>query len=272
MLDLLDPSAIRALVREIQPAVIVNAAAYTAVDQAEKEAEQAGAINGIAPGILAEEAQRVGAAIVHYSTDYVFDGRGERPWTERDSTVPLNEYGRSKLAGEKAIQASGAPHLILRTSWIYGVGGRNFVATMLRLGQSQKTLSVVDDQIGSPTSARVVAGITAEILSRASGDFAQRLRQQGGLIHLSCAGETSWHGFALEIFRLAKSIGIPSIVEQVVPVASASYPTAAKRPHNSRLDNTLLFERFSLAAPDWRAALADTFGPLAAALRGASNS
>jgi len=258
-LDLRNPDEIRAVVREVKPSVIVNAAAYTAVDKAEDEPDLAMTINGAAPGVLAEEAKRFGAAIVHYSTDYVFDGGGDRPWHEDDQPNPLNEYGRSKLAGERAIQAVGVAHLILRTSWVYGLHGNNFVKTMLRLGAEREELSVVDDQVGAPTSARVIADITGQILAQGRGDVAGLLRERGGVVHLSCRGETSWRGFAEAIFRLARERGVPLTVGVVKPVAGKDYPSKAVRPGNSRLDNQRLPQRFSLCPPAWEVALEQSF-------------
>lgn len=258
-LDLEEPDSIRTCIRRVEPDLIINAAAYTAVDKAESEPSVALAVNDHAPGIMAEEAARLGAALVHYSTDYVFDGGGERPWNEDDPVGPLNVYGRSKLAGERAIRDAAAPHLIVRTSWVHGVQGTNFVKTMLRLGAERSTLSIVDDQIGAPTSARLIAGLTALLLSQAQGSFAPFLRERGGTVHLACAGQTSWYGFALEIFRLAKDRSRPLSVKEVKPIESASYPTPAVRPKNSRLDCSRLAERFGLIPPTWQAALADTF-------------
>ncbi len=257
-LDLSRPDGIRAAVRELRPQLIVNAAAYAAVDQAEAEIARAMVVNGIAPGILAEEALRLGAALVHYSTDYVFDGSGTRAWRENDPTGPLNAYGRSKLAGEVAIRATGAAHLILRTSWVHGVRGVNFVKTMLRLAAERASLKVVDDQIGAPTSAQVVAEVTARILAQAAADFVGWLRERGGLLHLACAGETNWHQFAVEIFRRAQLRGALAAAPDVRPVPSSGYPTAARRPANSRLDCRRLAERFGIVPPDWKTALEQT--------------
>jgi len=258
-LDLRNPDQIRKLVREIEPHLIVNAAGYTAVDKAEDEPELAMVINSAAPGVLAEEAKRVGAAIIHYSTDYVFDGSGEQAWREDDETGPLNVYGRSKLAGEQAIRAVGVEHLILRTSWVYGLHGNNFVKTMLRFGAERTALSVVVDQIGAPTSARVLADVTAQILAQARGDVVAMLNERGGTVHLTCGGETSWHGFAEEIFRLARTRGHSLTVQGVTSVTTENYPTRARRPRNSRLDCRRLRERFCLQPPAWEQALEHSF-------------
>ena len=253
--DLTQPDDLRTLVRNVHPDLIVNAAAYTAVDKAEQQADVAMAVNGVAPGVLAEEARRLNAAMVHYSTDYVFDGSGQRPWRENDPTGPLSSYGRSKLAGEEAVRASGASHLILRVCWVHGVHGANFVKTMLRLGSERASLSIVDDQFGAPTSARVIADVTAQILAQGIQDSAARLRERGGTVHLACGGETTWYGFAAEIFESGRARGIPLAVQEIKPIPSSQYPTPAVRPKNSRMDCTLLRERFGLVAPDWKTAL-----------------
>jgi len=266
-LDVTDFAAARQMVRDVQPDVIVNAAAYTAVDRAESEQEQAMTVNGIAPGVLAEEARRVDALLVHYSTDYVFDGHGTRPWREGDVPSPLSVYGKTKLAGEEAIRTSGARHLILRISWIYAAHGKNFVKTMLRLGGEQAELRIVDDQIGAPTPASLVAAATAHIL-RAAGASPETLPDRGCITHVACAGETSWRGFAEEIFRLARTAGVPIAAKRVAPITTAEYPTPARRPLNSRLDCTLVAERFGLRLPNWRAALAAEFPAILAQLSG----
>jgi dTDP-4-dehydrorhamnose reductase len=255
-LDLSDPDAVRETVRRVAPQLIVSAAAYTAVDRAEQEHDLAMAVNAAAPAILAEEARRAGAAIVHFSTDYVFDGSGTRPWREEDPTGPLNAYGRSKLAGEEAIRASGVAHLILRTSWVYAARGRNFVRTMLRLGQERPELRVVADQHGAPTSARMIADVTGQVLAQAGGDFTGFLSERGGTVHLCCQGETTWHGFASATFELWRERGLPLAVQKVVPIHTEEYPTPARRPTNSRLDCGRLRERFGLSPPGWREALA----------------
>lgn len=254
-LDLSDADQIRKIVQDVRPGVIVNAAAYTAVDKAEEEEALAMAVNGTAPGVFAEQARAIGAALIHYSTDYVFDGSGDTPWTEQDPAGPLNVYGKSKLAGEQAVAAAGAPHLILRTSWVYGLHGNNFVKTMLRLGAERKDLSIVDDQIGAPTSARVIADVTAQIIAQAKGDAVGYLTGQGGLYHLTCRGATSWYGFAEEIFRLARARGLPLALETVNAIPSSAYPVPATRPLNSRLNCEKLREYFALQPPTWQYAL-----------------
>ncbi|MEI8163085.1 MAG: dTDP-4-dehydrorhamnose reductase [Betaproteobacteria bacterium] len=248
-LDLGQPETLRDTVRAVAPTVIVNAAAYTAVDKAESEPAMAEAINATAPAILGEEARRLGALLIHYSTDYVFDGTKLAPYTESDNATPLAAYGRSKRNGELAIAASGARHLILRTSWVYGLHGANFMKTMLRLGRERSELRVVGDQIGAPTWARHLADVTALILAR--DDVA------GGLYHLAAAGETSWHGYAEAIFAEALAAGLLEKTPLVHRITSADYPLPAPRPGNSRLDCSLFRRDFGLALPDWRTGLTD---------------
>ena len=248
-LDLADADALRATVRACAPTAIINAAAYTAVDKAETEPTVAEAINGIAPGILAQEAQRLGALLIHYSTDYVFDGTKVTAYTEDDSPAPLSAYGRSKLAGEQAIAASGARHLIFRTSWVYGLHGANFMKTMLRLGRERDELRVVGDQIGAPTWTRHLADVTALILARRD--------LPNGLYHLAAAGATSWHGYAEAIFAEAQRAGLMEKSPVVHRIASADYPLPAPRPANSRLDCARFQHDFDLALPDWRTGLID---------------
>jgi dTDP-4-dehydrorhamnose reductase len=254
-MDLSKPDTIREVVRQVEPQVIVNAAAYTAVDKAEEQAELALAINGIAPGVLAEEARLRNCALIHYSTDYVFDGSGDRPWREEDDPAPINSYGRTKLTGEEAIRASGAGHLILRVSWVHGVHGANFVKTMLRLAAQRTELSIVNDQVGSPTSARVIADATANILAQLPFAPADDLKERGGTFHLTCQGETNWHEYALEIFRQARERGLSLAVQQVKPIPSTAYPVPATRPLNSRMNCRRLAERFHITPPDWQTAL-----------------
>ena len=255
-LDLTDPAAIPAAVERHRPTIVVNAAAYTAVDRAESEADLAMTVNGRAPGVLAETARQANAALIHFSTDYVFDGAASRPYREDDAPNPLNAYGRSKLDGERAVLASGAAALILRTSWLYGAGGTNFLETMLRLGRARDALAVVDDQTGAPTAVDVVADAVAAILKQAKGDPVALLRGTGGLCHLACQGATTWHGFATAIFEEGRQRGLAFAVRTVRPIPSSGYPTPARRPANSCLDLARLRERFGLETPDWRAALA----------------
>ncbi len=260
--DLTQPESLRGLVEHIRPRLIVNAAAFTAVDRAEHEVEQARKVNALSPQVLAESARHIGAALVHFSTDYVFNGSGTRPWKETDPCGPINVYGETKLAGERLIAATGCEHLIVRTSWVYAAHGNNFVRTMLRVGATKPELRVVADQIGAPTSARVIAQLTAEILRHAGGDFPSLLRRHGGVVHLACDGATSWHGFAIEIFNQAKALGYRLAVEEVAEITTPEYPTPARRPLNSRLDLSRLNEWFALRPPSWQTALRETLPPL----------
>lgn len=252
-LDLSNLDQIRAVVRDVKPALIVNPAAYTAVDKAEQEPELAMRINGEAPGVLAEEAKKLGAALIHYSTDYVFDGEKQDAYVESDPTNPQNAYGRTKLAGERAIAATGVDHLVLRTSWVYGTRGKNFLLTMLRLGADRPELKVVADQFGAPTWCNTIATLTAHIAAQsfAAPDANSWWQERSGVYHLCCADSTSWHGFASAIFELADLPNRPS----TLPIPAAEYPTPAKRPSNSRMSNAKLAQVFGLAAPHWREAL-----------------
>ncbi|WP_019569963.1 dTDP-4-dehydrorhamnose reductase [Thioalkalivibrio sp. ALE11] len=247
--DLTRPDRLAATVRKVAPDVIVNAAAYTAVDQAESEPELANAINATAPEVLAAEANALGAWLVHYSTDYVFDGTGADPWCEDDATGPLNVYGQTKREGEAAIQASGCRHLIFRTSWVYASRGRNFIRTMLRLAADRAALQVIDDQFGAPTGAELIADTTAQILSQPL-DRAEI----SGLYHLAAAGETTWHGFARLVIATARDAGWPvRVTDQAIEaVPTEAFPTAARRPGNSRLNCKKLETTFGLRMPDWR--------------------
>lgn len=247
-LDLADSEAIRQRVRAERPDLIINAAAHTAVDQAESEPQAAFALNASAPGVLAEEAAALGAPLIHYSTDYVFDGSKPAPYDEDDPTNPLGVYGRSKLAGEEAIRAVGGAHLILRTSWVYSLHGRNFLLTMQRLLQEREHLRVVDDQIGAPTWAGHIAAATATLIQRW-----QDGRQAWGTYHFSAGGETSWFGFASAIADALKAEDKPSA--RLEPIPSSAYPTPAQRPLNSRMDGSKLLRDWDVALPDWRQGL-----------------
>ena len=253
-LDLADPDQIRAFVRQTAPAIILNAAAYTAVDRAESEMPLAHAINALAPRVLAEEAASSGALLVHYSTDYVFDGSKQAPWTEDDAPAPLSVYGASKLAGEQAIQNSRARHLIFRTSWVYGPRGKNFLFTMLRLAQERDRLSIVDDQLGAPTTSIELARATHAIVTGAlSGRFGTA-QDWFGIYHMTCAGSVSWFGFAQAIFaRASGQLGIKA--PELIPIETKDYPTPAVRPHNSVLSNAKLHARFGNHLPSWQSAL-----------------
>ena len=259
--DLSDPSALAALVADTAPSVVVNAAAYTAVDKAESDREQAFAVNGEAPGALARACAAAGIPFVHYSTDYVFDGQGARPYREDDPTAPLGVYGAGKLAGEDAVRASSARHFIFRTAWVYGAHGHNFLRTMLRVGAERDELRVVADQVGSPTPAALIADATATVLSQIlSGG-----EHPAGTWHLVASGETSWHGFAEAIFDEALAAGLLARVPTVVPITTADYPTPARRPAYSRLDTSRFQRDFGIDLPDWRQGLAHVIGELAQA-------
>jgi dTDP-4-dehydrorhamnose reductase len=265
--DFSRPETLRPIVRELKPAIIVNAAAYTAVDKAESEPELAMLVNARAPEIIAEEAARCGALFVHYSTDYVFDGEKPTPWLEDDATAPLNVYGRTKLAAEQAIAAHCASHLILRTSWLFAPHGNNFLLTILRLAAERDRLTIVADQRGAPTSARAVARATVQLLETLRGrDLglpsslnSSSASSWAGIYHMTCAGETTWHGFAQAIVdEAAAADALEGDRPDVVPIATRDYPAPARRPANSVLDNTKLLRQFGVALPHWRDALRET--------------
>lgn len=257
-MDLADPQRIREVIRAKRPDVLVNAAAYTAVDRAEIEREAAFRVNATAPAVMAETLRETGGTLVHYSTDYVFDGAKRGPYFENDRTNPLNAYGRSKLEGEQAIRASGVPHLILRTSWVYGKRGRNFLVTMLSLFEEKPQLRIVDDQIGAPTWSRWIARATAEVLARclAGGAFDKGL---AGTYHLAASGTTSWYGFASAIKEERYGPG-SSQGPQLVPIPTSGYPLPAQRPSNSVLSTDKLHSVFGLQPPDWREQLRQCYG------------
>ena len=249
--DLAQLDTLAATVRQLRPQVIVNAAAYTAVDKAESEPDQARLINALAPELLAKEAQALGAWLVHYSTDYVFDGSGTRPWVETDATAPLNVYGQSKLEGERQIQAHCTRHLILRTSWVYAAHGSNFAKTMLKLAQERERLTVIDDQWGAPTGAELLAAVTAAAIRQVGIVEKEAL---AGLYHLAASGETTWYAYASQVISQAKALrpDLPWAVQEIAPVPSSAFVTAALRPHNSRLDTAKLQAAFGINLPDWR--------------------
>jgi dTDP-4-dehydrorhamnose reductase len=247
-LDLADAGAIVTAVRTLRPATIVNAAAYTKVDAAETDRDAAFALNGTAPGVLAEEARRAGALLIHYSTDYVFDGKAQRPYAEDAAPAPLSVYGASKLEGERRIAASGARAIVFRTSWVYGMRGANFLLTMQRLARERSEIGVVDDQVGVPNWSRALARATARVLALGNDALADR----AGLYHLSCTGQASWYEFAREILRDAPV--------NVRPIATTAYPTPARRPAYGVLDTTKFERSFGFALPDWRTALAECLG------------
>ncbi len=254
VLNLAEPAQIRQQIRLLRPDLIINAAAYTAVDPAQGDRDQAFAVNAIGPGVLAEEAAALGVPLIHYSTDYVFDGRKTEPYHEEDQPAPLSVYGASKLAGEQAIQAVGGEYLILRTSWVYSLHGRNFLLTMQRLLQERDSLSVVDDEVGAPTWAGTIAAVTAEMV---------RKRRNGtggpnGLYHLTAIGETSWYGFACSIAQHLEYQGL--LRARLEPILSTDYPTAAQRPLNSRLSCARLERDWGIELPDWETALQQCLG------------
>jgi dTDP-4-dehydrorhamnose reductase len=260
--DLTQADQLRETVLRLRPAVVVNAGAYTAVDKAESEPELAHAVNALAPGVLAVAAEEVGALLVHFSTDYVFDGSGDNPRAETAPTGPLSVYGHTKLEGEQRIQAACARHLILRTSWVHAARGGNFARTMLRLAKERDELKVIDDQIGAPTGADLIADVTAHAILQAVRDPACL-----GTYHLAAAGETSWHGYARFALETARELQ-PELTlraREVLPIPTSAYPTAARRPLNSRLDTTRLRQTFGLTLPRWetgvRRMLAEILGP-----------
>ena len=247
--DLTDLDGLRQTVLHLRPDAIVNAAAHTAVDKAESEPDLAQRLNAEAPAVLAEAAQAVGAWLVHYSTDYVFNGSGATPWQEGDATGPLNTYGRTKLAGEKAIQQVCEKHLILRTSWVYAARGGNFAKTMLRLAAERNRLTVINDQFGAPTGAELIADVTAHALHQVL-----RTEQGQGIYHLAAAGETTWHGYASHVIAMARQLRpeLALTVQSIDPVATSAFPTPAQRPHNSRLNTAKLQHTFGLSLPAWQ--------------------
>jgi dTDP-4-dehydrorhamnose reductase len=252
--DLTQPEELPGIIRDARPDVLVNAAGYTAVDKAEDDEQLATLVNGTAAGVMAQETRRLGALMVHYSTDYVFDGTKREAYVEDDPPHPLNAYGRSKLAGETAVREAAGDHLILRTSWVYASRGHNFLKTILRLAREREELRVVADQVGAPTWARNIANATGEVIQRAQRE--RRRRQfQSELLHMSAAGETSWHGFAQAIVNQPHAAPILHVLPAIRAISSAEYPAAAVRPKNSRLCCDRLRERFGVALPAWAAAL-----------------
>jgi dTDP-4-dehydrorhamnose reductase len=253
-IDFSKPDSIRTTVRTAEPTVIINAAAYTAVDKAESDPDLAMAINGTAPGVIAEEAKRLDSLLVHYSTDYVFDGTKLSPYVETDAPNPINVYGRTKLAGDQAIESVGGDYLILRTSWVYGARGSNFLLTMLRLAQERPELRIVDDQIGAPTSSECIAQATANILAQLLAPSGRGLDGRSGIYNLTSTGETSWFGFAKVL--LTKSSGTFGFtVPNLIPIKTSDFPRPAKRPANSRLSCQRLEQTFGVTLPHWERAL-----------------
>jgi dTDP-4-dehydrorhamnose reductase len=273
-LNLLNPGDISRVIREVRPHLILNAAAYTAVDQAEKEEDIARAINAEAPARMAEEARKIGAGIVHYSTDYVFDGSQHSPYGESETPNPVSAYGRTKLAGEQAIREGGLPHLILRTAWVYATRGRNFLLTILRLASQREELRIVHDQIGAPTWCREIARGTVSILERSLQVRGTQLPllENTGTYHMTAEGATSWYEFACAILEEAAKApqdlpwfasatnGRPILARRIIPITTPEYPTPASRPPYSVLSNSLLTQTFALQLPDWRVQLHCAFG------------
>jgi dTDP-4-dehydrorhamnose reductase len=259
-MDLANLDQVRDVIRTIKPNLIINPAAYTAVDKAESEPELAMRINGEAPGVMAEEAKKLGAAMIHYSTDYVFDGTKNTPYVETDPTCPINVYGATKLAGEQAIQAAGIPHLILRTSWVYGMRGKNFLLTMLRLAQERDELRIVADQYGAPTWCRTIADTTAHIVAQAKGahDAQSWWQERSGIYHLTAQGQTTWYGFTQAILEHAAISRKPVLT----PIATQDYPLPAKRPTHSAMSCEKLINEFC-HLPNWENALASCLQEIA---------
>lgn len=245
--DLTDLEGLRRTISIAKPNIIINAAAYTAVDNAENDKVNTNIVNAQAPRVLAEEAQKIGAWLVHYSTDYVFDGSGNNAWEEKDESNPLSEYGRSKLAGEQAIENSGCRYLIFRTSWVFGSRGKNFAKTMLHLATERQTLSVINDQVGAPTSAALLADCTAHALLKAI-----RNPELAGLYHLAASGQTTWYEYANLVIDHARNIGKELLVTEIKPIGTLDYPTPAKRPYNSRLSTAKFRDSFDLVLPKWQ--------------------
>jgi dTDP-4-dehydrorhamnose reductase len=270
MLDLAQPDTIADTLDRLAPDLIINPAAYTAVDKSEDEPELAMCVNGRAPGIVAGWSAKHAVPFIHFSTDYVYDGRGERAWGEDDPVCPLSIYGRSKLAGENAVRTAGGCFLVVRTSWVYAAQGKNFLRTVTRLAQERKALRIVADQIGAPTSAALIAEAIFAIVADGLDRLRDRCAQAKGLVHLAARGETSWHGFACAIVEGLRRHGAPLAVADIIPIGTAEYPTRAKRPHNSRLDLARLKTVFGIAPPFWKVALAIELDKLAKELVEAS--
>lgn len=264
LVDFKDEQALRALVRELKPKVVINTAAYTAVDKAETDADTARLVNALAPGILAEECKTLKALLVHYSTDYVFPGEGTKPYVETDPTGPLSAYGKTKLEGEQLIARAGAAFVNFRTCWVVSSHGANFVKTMLRLGAEKDEIKVVADQFGAPTSARVLADATTKAVQQG---MAQGFEAVHGTYHVACKGETTWHGFATEIHRQARAAGLPIKTKTIHAIPTSDYPTPARRPKNSRFDCRKFEKTFGMPLPPWQDELAQIIRELAGTSR-----
>ena len=253
-LDLSDLHSLKSLIEDLKPQLLINAAAYTAVDQAESEPDLAHRINGDAPGVMAETASALGIPLIHYSTDYVFNGQGQQPYLESDPTDPLNVYGHSKRSGELAVESQGGHYFIFRTSWVYGLRGKNFLLTILRLARQKTELTIVHDQIGAPTWSRSIADLTAQILAQGCHNFPEFFESHSGIYHLTAAGETNWHHFAQTIVSLDPH-KTEHCLQHIKPIPSSAYPTPARRPAYSRLNNQKLQQTFKLQLPDWEVLL-----------------
>jgi len=267
LIDLAQPDNIAAVLEQRNPAIIINAAAYTAVDRAETERELARVVNSVAPSVIAQWASANAVPLIHFSTDYVFDGRSQTPWREDDARRPLSVYGCTKLDGEDAVRAAGGTSLIVRTSWVYAATGKNFLRTIARLAREREQLRIVADQIGAPTSAAVTADCVQKMLSGGVESFHDRCALSDGIVHLTASGETNWHGFACAIVDGLRKRGVNLTVDEVVPIKTEDYPTPAKRPLNSRLDLTRLREVFKITPTHWLDALEPELDILAEELR-----
>ena len=261
-LNLANAESIRAVMREVQPRWVVNAAAHTAVDKAESEPELAFAMNAEAPRVLGEEAVKIGAAVIHFSTDYVFDGSGERPWVETDPTGPLNVYGKSKLAGEQALAATGAAYLIFRTSWVYGASGKNFLLSIVRMAREREVLRIVADQHGAPTWSEDLARLAEHVIAKVEREAGDAARALSGVYHAGGSGETTWFGFASAVVEALRMREPESKLARVEPIATSEYPTPARRPANSRLNCEKLGQVLGWRMLDWRESLAHVMSEL----------
>jgi dTDP-4-dehydrorhamnose reductase len=263
LLDLARPADIPVVLDRLSPDIIINPAAYTAVDNAEGEANLARTVNAEAPGTIARWAAGRNVPFIHLSTDYVFDGSGKRAWREDDKTGPLSVYGRTKMDGEEAVRSAHGPHLVVRTSWVYAARGKNFLRTIARLAAERQELRIVVDQCGAPTSAALIARALAQMVGEEKTTMVRRFAAAGGLVHLAASGVTSWHGFAGAIVQGLRARGIRLAVERLVPIRTEEYPTRAIRPLNSRLDLTRLANVFGVSPLKWEAALSDELDRLA---------